>query len=54
MKTCGDIEMMIVKMKRQWLKTWMYGLREQALTSVSQTCESVIAKTMASYIYNKS
>jgi hypothetical protein len=48
MKTCGDIEMLIVKMKRQWLKTWMYGLRQHALTSVAQTCESVIAKTMAS------
>jgi len=42
MKRWGDIEMLMGKMKRQWLKTWMYGLERKGLQKVCQDCESVL------------
>jgi len=26
MKNCGNIEVLMVKLSREWLKTWMYGM----------------------------
>ncbi|KAF8337233.1 hypothetical protein F5887DRAFT_920525 [Amanita rubescens] len=28
MKNCGNIEVLMVKLSREWLKTWMYGLED--------------------------
>ncbi|KAF8341102.1 hypothetical protein F5887DRAFT_919208 [Amanita rubescens] len=32
MKNCGNIEVLMVKLSREWLKTWMYGLEDGLMT----------------------
>jgi hypothetical protein len=47
----GDVQMLMVKMMRQWLRTWMYGLEtEEGLRSVCQDCKSVLEQIVVSCI----
>ena len=51
----GDIETLIRKMAEQWLKTWMYGLKNlEGLETVCQNCESALQKIGASCIQRNS
>ena len=49
-KNGADIEILMVRMQRQWLKTWMYGLGIGGVRRVCQACESVLKKIVASCI----
>ncbi|KAF8309070.1 hypothetical protein F5887DRAFT_1294564 [Amanita rubescens] len=49
MKNCGNIEVLMVKLSREWLKTWMYGL-EDGLETFCQGCDSVLKQLQASCI----
>ena len=52
--TGGDIEMLIGKMAKQWLKTWMYGLGQEGLRSICDGWESTLQKILASCIQSNS
>jgi hypothetical protein len=44
MKNHGDIEGLMRRMERQWLKTWMYGLERDGLAMACRKFESVLEK----------
>jgi hypothetical protein len=46
----GDVQILMVKMMRQWLRTWMYGLDREGLRSVCQDCKSVLEQIVVSCI----
>ena len=47
MNAHGGIEVLMKKMKEEWLKTWMYGLKtKEGMNSVYQECKVVCQEMM--------
>ena len=55
MNTHGGIKTLMERVKKGWLKTWMYGLKNlEGLETVCQNCESALQKIGASCIQRNS
>jgi hypothetical protein len=52
LKNYGEVERLMVRMKGEWLKTWMYGLNESTLPRVCRDCEKVLQKIVVSWIWS--
>lgn len=54
MNIYGDIEMLMVKMEKHWLKTWMYGLNQRELSKACWNSEFVLQQIEASCVQTNS